>query len=344
MALHDNICLVIPVFNPPPDKFAKLLDGLNRLHANFLIVDDGSEQSIKQIIADKVPDYRSLNHPRNLGKGAAIKTAASFITNNMAEVKGMITVDSDGQHLIKDIEKVCQNAIRHPDSLILGARKFDTNQPLKSKVGNYVTSLIFQIFFKIFISDTQTGLRYYPRKIFFEMCSSDSNRYEFETEIILLAKVLEIELRCCEIDSVYFDNNAATKFKPVTDSMLIYLQMLKFSLSGIFCFGIDLAVFGTLIVSGLDPLTSSVFARCISGVANFLLNRSIFDDRGNSKKRNISSVISYACLALTASSISGWASKVLLTLGVNPIASKISVDALLFFINFAVQKYWIFKS
>ena len=51
-----------------------------------------------------------LTHALNYGKGRALKTAFNYVLNNYKDVVGVITVDSDGQHLVKDALK-CSDAL-----------------------------------------------------------------------------------------------------------------------------------------------------------------------------------------------------------------------------------------
>ena len=51
-----------------------------------------------------------------------MKDAFNYLLLKYPKLKGVVTADSDGQHSIKDIEKVSNEILKHPDSLILGCR------------------------------------------------------------------------------------------------------------------------------------------------------------------------------------------------------------------------------
>ncbi|MCG8376906.1 MAG: hypothetical protein MI702_10535, partial [Chlorobiales bacterium] len=51
--------------------------------------------------------------------------------------------DADGQHHPDDIAKVAKALEARPDNLILGARQFGGKVPLRSRIGNQITRLVF---------------------------------------------------------------------------------------------------------------------------------------------------------------------------------------------------------
>ncbi|WP_240189780.1 glycosyltransferase [Bacillus sp. P14.5] len=46
-----------------------------------------------------------LEHERNQGKGAALKTGIAHAVERFPDTNGIITVDADGQHLPEDVRK-----------------------------------------------------------------------------------------------------------------------------------------------------------------------------------------------------------------------------------------------
>ncbi len=100
-----------------------------------------------------------LQHSINLGKGRALKTDFNYIIDEYPENDGVITVDADGQHRLDDIIKIAEQLMPHSRKLILGCRSFSKKNPLRSKLGNYITKVLFNFLINKKISDTQTGLR-----------------------------------------------------------------------------------------------------------------------------------------------------------------------------------------
>ena len=71
------ISVIIPVYNEK-NKILEIIDKINLvdIKKEIIIVDDCSTDGTKEILKGlKDTDYKILFHDKNLGKGAAIKTA-----------------------------------------------------------------------------------------------------------------------------------------------------------------------------------------------------------------------------------------------------------------------------
>ncbi|MCI7233540.1 MAG: hypothetical protein MR546_06480 [Oscillospiraceae bacterium] len=82
-----------------------------------------------------------------------------YILENMPDEDGVVTVDADGQHKSADVLAVSLALSLHPQNLILGVRSFEGNVPIRSRIGNSVTRVVFALASGRSLSDTQTGLR-----------------------------------------------------------------------------------------------------------------------------------------------------------------------------------------
>ena len=75
------------------------------------------------------------------------------------------------------------------------------------------------------------------------------------------------------IATIYLEENASSHFRPVVDSIRVYVPFLKFSLSSLAAFGID--AIAVLRADGGRPATSPpsvVSARVVSASVNFAMN------------------------------------------------------------------------
>ena len=156
----DNLVLIVPTLEPNT-AFIKVVCNYKKHFNKIIVVDDGSGEEYRNIFKE-ISDMGVvvLTHALNYGKGRALKTAFNYVLNNYKDVVGVITVDSDGQHLVKDALKCSDALINSENKLVLGSRNFDEdNVPLKSRIGNKLTRSLFKILCGISISDTQTGLR-----------------------------------------------------------------------------------------------------------------------------------------------------------------------------------------
>lgn len=344
------VTVLLPCLNPD-NRLTLLVRELFELGiGDFIIVDDGSdsEHSSPFEALKELPYCTILNHPKNRGKGAALKTGFShFLLSNTKNI-GVVTADGDSQHKAKDIIACANQLLQAPDLLILGVRDFtQANIPPRSRYGNRLTSFIFKLTCGISVSDTQTGLRGIGRKNLPPLLLLSGERFEYETNMLLEAKRRAIPIKEVCIQTVYEGDNSGSHFNPFVDSLRIYRLIFAFSLSSAVGWVVDISLFAlfNLLFTAMPPewrlLFSTLLARIGSSAANFLLNRNaVFSSRGDAKASFfryygvciIQTLISWCCVWLLSMIFVG-----------AEIAVKIAVDLLLFFISFRIQRDWVFK-
>ncbi len=335
------IKIIIPAYNPPPIELRNLVDKLNQFGA-ILIVNDGSDSVYAQQFSELVqyPNVEVIESPSNRGKGAAIKTAIEFLRDSNPQLRGIITVDADGQHDPKDVRKLFTRACKLSDSVIIGERRFPKRTPFRSKFGNKLTATIFKLAFNISLNDTQTGLRYYPARIFDDILNIPQNRYDFETRVLI--KICRANNpQIISIAGIYKDGNKSSHFRKIRDSLLIYKVILGYATSGLVGYFLDFLIFITLIFIGVDAILSALIARILSGSANFILNRNlVFEDRNSKVSRQL---VSYGLLAVFSSIVAGGIASFLAQSQMSIIFYKVIADGLIFSFNFYVQSKFIFR-
>lgn len=227
--MKDNIAIIIPAYNPDKE-LEKIVQDLQEFeYTNIVVVNDGSKS--KDIFNNITNKVIVLQHEKNKGKGRALKTGIEYCQKNMKNIIGVITIDADGQHIIKDINNVYKTFEKKSESLILGVRNFkNKNVPFKSKIGNKLATFILQLKTKQKIKDTQTGLRAIPSKylkVLYEKVEGE--RFEYEINSLLYFIKNKVNIEEVTIDTIYFDHNKGTKYKPIKDSIKIYNIIKKFS-------------------------------------------------------------------------------------------------------------------
>jgi len=342
----SSLAILIPAFNPNQNILDLVLDLSYFKWNEIIVVNDGSSKE-SQIFFDnlnKIENVHILTHPSNQGKGAALKTGIDYLNSKNTKLDGLITVDSDGQHLIKDIEKIAREVKNRKNDVIFGVRLFDKSIPLRSKFGNKITKHLLYIFNGISLADTQTGLRYLPVSIFDEFLKLPGNKYEFELECIFTIKKLGYNITQIQIKTVYINDNKESHFRPLIDSARIYLVFARFSLTSFLSFALDMTMFA-FFLSYLESILYATFiARIMSGIFNFYLNRN-FVFQVNKKNNLVKESIGYIALWSTLLILSG---VIVSSSQGSPayliIPFKIIVDLMLFLVAFYVQKNIIFNT
>ena len=225
--MENNIVILIPSYNPTNILIDYLKELYNSGFHKIIVVNDGSKN--KQIF-EEIKNLKYcvvLTHQINLGKGAALKTGFRYYTRNLKDkYRGIVTLDDDKQHSIKDALKLIK--FIDDKSLILGSRNFNLKiVPFKSKMGNKITSFMFKLIYKKKLTDTQTGLRLYPNQLLEKLCYLDGNRFDFETNVLIYCIKKEINIIEITIDTIYIDKNRNSRFKPFEDSVKIYKIFFK---------------------------------------------------------------------------------------------------------------------
>lgn len=222
--------IVLPSLDPD-EKFDRVVDGLREAgFRKILIVDDGSkpERQAHFTRAEAFPECRILRHPVNLGKGRALKDAFRKVLTDYPEASGVITIDGDGQHLTGDIRSCGDRMLQEEDRVVLGCRNFDLpGVPPRSVAGNKTTSRMFRLIYGIRLSDTQTGLRAIPRKYLERFSNIEGERFEYETNMLLMMKRWGIDFSEQEIETVYEDENKGSHYDTFKDSWRIMKIMGK---------------------------------------------------------------------------------------------------------------------
>lgn len=347
--------IIIPSLNPD-SKLEKVVEGLVEAgYEDIIVVNDGSDaEHIKPFERlDKLKQCTILTHEVNKGKGRALKTAFSYILENRRDIAGVITVDGDNQHQVKDITACRDLMIKEKNSIILGCREFSgENVPARSRFGNNFTSFVFRTACGVNISDTQTGLRAIPFMYLNKMLEIEGERFEYETNMLLSLKKFDIPYKEQKIETVYIEENQTSHFNPIIDSIKIYKIILKFMFSSIASSVIDIAIFSILvwgIGNRLDNNTRVFIAtasgRIISSIFNCIFNKkAVFKSNASFKKV----IVRYYVVCIIQMSVS-----YLLVSGISwlfdasaeflLVMIKIVVDIVLFFISYRVQKAWVYK-
>jgi isopenicillin-N N-acyltransferase-like protein len=161
-------------------------------HVPILVIDDGSTDRTAEVA--EAAGATVHRHPKNLGKGAAIRTglrAAERIDCDVA-----ITVDADGQHPAREAARLLAGCDEE-GALVLGMRDLSrSGAPRSNLVGNHVANFFVSVFTRRRFRDTQCGLRRYPVRRALSLRTHDQ-RFGFEAEIIFAAlrggvKVVEV--------------------------------------------------------------------------------------------------------------------------------------------------------
>lgn len=330
---------LIPAYRPDAELLG-IVSELAEKNFAIVLVDDGSGIEFRELFRKAAGYAELLRHPVNRGKGAALKTGLSYMQTHYPDAL-IITMDADGQHTVADAEKILAQAERFPDALILGSRRMNKSAPLRSRFGNALTRCVFHMTSGVSVYDTQTGLRGFSARLLPLLLSIDGERYEYEMNVLMQCAKQNIPMYEIPIETIYQENNAASHFRAVRDSIRIYSEILKFSASSIIGFAVDYLFYSLLTILTGNPTVSNILARIVSASVNFTLNRKlVFRSRGNLLMAAVRYCILASVILLGNTLVLHLLSE---TLGMNQYLAKLLTEILFFLLSFTVQRWIIFK-
>jgi dolichol-phosphate mannosyltransferase len=341
-AQANRLAVLIPAYRPAESLLEVVRALVEKSLPHIVVVDDGSGPDFRGLFARvaELPGVELLRHATNLGKGAALKTGINYTLCQYPDLIGIVTADADGQHHPDDIAKVGESLLAHPESLVLGCRTFHGEVPLRSRIGNGLTSVIMHALMGHKMSDTQTGLRGIPAAFAPRILKVEANGYEFELEMLLSAHRWGIPLVEESIRTIYLPGNPSSHFNPIVDSMKIYFILLRFGSVSFLTALLDNLVFILALHQGGSVLLSQALGRTVGLAFNYTTVRgSVFYSHQQHKKV----LPKYLLLALVSGAASYGGIRLLATVGIATVPAKLTVESLLFLVNFAVQRLFIFK-
>ncbi len=335
--------ILIPSYEPDT-RLLQLIDKINETGSfTIIVVDDGSGSAYSEIFRSaKEKGCSVLTHKTNQGKGCALKTGFNYIKER-GEMQGVICADSDGQHLPEDIIRIARKINEYKSHIILGCRHFTGKVPLRSRLGNTVTRMVFSFSTGTKIYDTQTGLRGYSADMLDWLCRIPGERFEYEMNMLLEANTEGYPFHEVNIDTIYHDKNKSSHFRPLVDSIRVYLPIVKFSASSVLSALLDFILLLLLQYFISNLLISTVGARVCSSIFNYTLNRSFVFSRSKSLeiRKSLPRYFTLAGVVLLLNY--GLMSVFYEKIGIPLFFAKLLTEGTLFLFSFWSQRKFVFK-
>jgi glycosyltransferase involved in cell wall biosynthesis len=202
-----KLSILMPVYNEK-DTIMPILDEVIQaqtpgVEKELIIVDDGSTDGTRELLQalDTSKYYaRIILHDKNMGKGAAVRTAQQNATGDIILIQ-----DADLEYDPNEYAELLVPIIRGKADVVYGSRisggKVTRAFKFRHLLGNRVLSLLTNILYDSTITDMETGYKVF-RAEFFKRIKINSNGFDFEPEIT--AKVLKQHVRLYEMPISYF--------------------------------------------------------------------------------------------------------------------------------------------
>lgn len=223
------ICGVIPAYNEEA-SIGPLVEETIKYVDSVIVVDDGSLDATAKN-AQKA-GATVIRHPRNRGKGEALKTG--FIKAVSVNADVVITLDGDGQHSPNEILKFLKVLKQENVDIVVGSRflkevTVGRKMPGHRFISNTLTTNILRVFFGIPLTDSQSGFRAFRVKTLKKLGYTDS-KFAAETEILIDAHKKGFKIREVDIKTRY--GTEESKIKPLKDTIRWIQRVMVKKLQG----------------------------------------------------------------------------------------------------------------
>ena len=202
-----KLSIVIPVYNEC-DTILSIIGKVKMLNRDkeIIIVDDGSDDgTIEKLASIKDDIVKVLYHTKNLGKGAALRTAFEHVSGDIVAIQ-----DADLEYDPRELNELVEPIVRGDADVVYGSRlsggKLQRVYLFWHKVGNIFLTLITNILFNTTLTDIETCYKVFRSNLLKEL-NLKSNDFTIEAEIT--AKLLKKKLRIFEMPISYYGRTYA---------------------------------------------------------------------------------------------------------------------------------------
>lgn len=196
-----KLSILMPVYNEEDriaDALKQALDVDYPCEIEIVAVDDGSRDRTAQVLAGLGdPRLRVINHGRNQGKGAAIRTAVDSATGDY-----MVILDADLEYDPRDIPRLLQPVLDGHAQVVYGNREFGSHSAFSFwyVMGNKGVTLAANVLFNSYIGDLETCFKLMPISLY-QQLNVRSRGFGMEAEIT--GKLLRRRIRPYEVPISY---------------------------------------------------------------------------------------------------------------------------------------------
>lgn len=219
LMVSEGLSIVIPAYNEEKGigpTLSELKEELRKLNLDVplevVIVNDGSKDRTSEMIQPYLDDMlRLVNHPRNMGYGAALKTGIEA-----ARYSWILITDADGTYPNVHIPEVL--ADRHEYDMIVGARIGEkTHIPLIRRPPKWALRKLAEILSQQEIPDLNSGFRLMRRDVVRRFYNILPNGFSFTTTITLAMFSAGFRVKYIPIN--YNKREGSSKIRPIYDTI-----------------------------------------------------------------------------------------------------------------------------
>lgn len=220
---EPRITIIIPAYNEENgieeliSNVRGVVQTLDESH-EIIIVDDGSKDETAENA--KKAGAKVLQHPYNIGNGAAIKTGIRHARGSI-----LVTMDADGQHNPQDIPILVGQI--GPYDMVVGSRNSASDTAAHRDLANLIFNSLASYVSGRKIEDLTSGFRAVKTRIARQFLYLFPNKFSYPTTITLSVVRAGYSLGYESIRFARRNKNTKSKIRPLQDGIRFLMIILK---------------------------------------------------------------------------------------------------------------------
>ena len=195
------LSVIIPVYNEK-NTILEIIKKIetNKIKKEIIIVDDCSTDGTREILQN-ITNHKILFHDKNLGKGAAIKSAKKKIDGEIVVIQ-----DADLEYDPNDYQKLIEPIYRNEVEVVYGSRVLGSNRYLMQNFSsvyriffNHMLTILSNLINKQSLTDAHTCYKTFSTKVF-NSIDLEENDFSFCPEITTKIALKKIKIKEVKID------------------------------------------------------------------------------------------------------------------------------------------------
>ena len=217
----SKVAIGLPAFNEEKNIASVILQ-LKKKYELIIVCDDGSSD-LTAAIAEKMGAL-VVKHEKNLGYGGAIRSLFSKACELECDI--FVTFDSDGQHVVSEIENIIEPIQKNEADIVIGSRFLGSTKDLPKyrKIGIKTITGLTNTLTGANITDAQSGFRAYSKNVLNEISPTESGM-GISTEILIKSSKKQMRISEIPITINYEDNTHSQE--PISHGTSVVFSTVK---------------------------------------------------------------------------------------------------------------------